>query len=682
MQVFFSYTVIGIDYYQKHLKKRNWRNFSLISMPTVCQVRQALAQIKPELLSGYDRYLKSSAGKRRPLLLEEYRAAFFPSHPPLNSVLLEKYEREYLLYRTKYSTTITSFESYTSTRLNQLSQEQEQEEKEKESEPIIEEVHEEEEEEEEEEEREEEEELRALPSSTLVHTDLLKRWRKTGIDGMTNKEITKLEESIKSICRANGLKGMSNAQPFNEFQASACPSHRHVPSSSCDWHERLRRTHKLENTENPHVAEGAGPTYLVYHRAALASGASLKLSDTPHGGGEEEIEDSGIREELVHPGELDEDSMLVDSTFLDSSGLISWLRNKVVRYTGRGLPSGLKEHFEDEDNFKEAVELAERVFMANGKELRTAAAEKNLKQLSQRDLDLLFALTQYMCHVTKSTNIRRPSSGTCNIQHWHKMACHHGCHELEEPMDIVKKIVQCGFASLTPCEKTRLCAALGQNDKKKKTLPSSYQVVRTKYSTSPDSDLRTLEQWKLEVIRQKIIEDLQLYERQIRKGIVLPPPLTLEQALQPETLQRSLFLQDLNQTYQDQLDDITRGVGVWLVPTNIKYQEDSHRPDSPTASDEDKRDYFQHFFVDLNPESDLGKLNRNNVAKAEKRKKNSILLVTNASKRVRSKSLFPDPLLRKDFHTTLFALLANTSPNPRTDYTMVTQLEQLPEALF
>lgn len=632
-------------------------------MQTVCSIKIVLAQLQPELVRSYDKYLLTGGV----LSLEEYRLKYFPSHPAIQREVFSGYELKYKLYRRQHPTTTMTFSSYVRSLIKYEPPPPTPPEP---TQPRIEEV---------EEEEEEAPPTRALPSSTRVNVELLNRWSKTGIKGMSNDAIRDLEESMKSICRAS--TSISGAQPFDEANpppTTAAPAIR----SSCDWHKRLHHTHHLETTQNPHLAEGAGPSHLVFHRHTPSRAglgidvAGLGLDAGIHAGADGEEDDDMVSEELVHSGELDEDNMLIQHTFVNSSGLFDWVKKQVARFTGRALPKGLIEFFQDSENFAAAVELAEQVFMLNGKELSSADVKKNLGQLTQEQLDLLFAFTQYLCYVTKRTNIRKPSSGTCSLQKWHEKVCCHGGHELKDASAIAQKIVRCGLGSLTRNEKRVLLCALQEEEA---PLPSSANIVSTKYSTVPTANLDNLKGWERRKIKQKMIQTLQTYQEQLRKGIVLPPALTLEEALQPDTLPRSLFLQDLKAAYGKRLSQATQGVGVWLVPTNADYRVDTHKPDAASSKSE-KRRYFTHFFVDMNPESELGKLNRTAASSAQRRKKSSIILVTNASRRIRSSQLFPTPLLRNDLHTTLYAILAD--PDPSDSKTLAVQLEQLPRSLF
>lgn len=474
------------------------------------------------------------------------------------------------------------------------------------------------------------------PSAVKVETELLKQWQEEGVENMNSREEDRLVRSMRELCRASDWKSL---RASNRFDASNPPS---LPSA-CNHHrhDRLRRTHRFETAHSAAMADGGSPMHLVIYRVP-STGA--------------------VSRELVHSSELDPEHMIVYHSYISSKGILNWLKGKITRYTGAALPRGLKEYFENSENFAAAVAVAEEVFLdEQGKERGRPEAEAKIRKLTPpQKRDLLYALTQYMCYVIKQGKVRSLPSGANSIQAMHALVSRCTRHELRNPRDIYAKAQKYGYGSLTRSERQRLLTGMSSSSANARQLTAPPNVLLP--------EVKTGEQWKIEEIRELLTKSVMLYSAQVKQGIALAPA----QPLRDIDSSRSDFIKDLRATIDARQAE--QGTGFWLIPTNADYKADSNRDDTP--------EYFSHFFVDMSPTSSLGKLNRAALKQAEKEESDSVTLLTNAGTRVNSRQLFPDAVLRDDFHQRLFAFQADTMADPESDLTLVFQIQVIPDSLF
>jgi len=597
-----------------------------------------LQRVDPKLLAAYDAYMLTVGT----LTIEQFRVSQFSKLPPIDDAELQYSYARYKSYRSTHPCQQMRFSTYVEKVIGPRPQKSESVDEENVAEtrpntpePVV--------------DREEEEEQQ-LPSSstvngkpvTVVNSRLLKQWREDTLtrgekwsDGWTGRDISKLKESAKDLCVAGNDIVAKRAQPFREsdFVTSSC--------DACHRHQRLRNTHALETVYTAHMSQDGGPHHLVAVRNP-ASGAAVR--------------------EVICNGDYRPNDMQLYHTYVSSRGLLNWLRGKLVRHTGVGLPSGIQDYFEKKENFNAAVDLAEQVFKDADENPETNRAEiiHNIEQLTPKNKTLLHALTQYLCNQTKRGDISRLPSGSSSLQTMHAMVTQAIRKDDTRPSAIIQKVIVMGYGCLTPAERRALLHCVGRKQRTNRFLSSSSNVERMRYNLKLPI-LQTWSEWREAEVREQLKKDVLLADAQRKAGISLAPASTLK-SIDSES---SVFLSDLRGVYGPEAET---GVGVWLIPLDSDYEADLNKAMN--------LDYFSHFFVDMSPYSKLGKLN---VASVHDR---SWTLITDSSTRVATADLFPSKPLREDFHDTLSALAVDIKRDPQKDTTLAVHIETIPNTLF
>lgn len=609
-----------------------------------------LKNIDDALLAAYDRYMLK-AGSR--LTLEEYREAYFQALQPIkDSDELNVVTYRYINYRSQRPSTQITFSAYVRMATERpKKKERRRKKKEKESEqkeeeeskqpqeeeskqmeeadmPIIEEV------------TEEEKPALQLTSGVQVNGRLLNKWRDETLDpqvtdwkdSFTAQELRELKDTMKQLCNAGDKYLAKQARPFKQSDISKLPS-------SCHRHRRLRHTHEFETAHSAEMSGDGGPHYLVFYR-------------NPH--------TEAVQKEVVTGGELSNKNMQIMHTFISSSGLFSYLKRKLNQLTGRGLDSSISKYFSNKERFAEAVEVAEQVF-ENTSSRDKAADERliitRLLNLSQNNIDLLYALTQYLCTEVKRGDVSKLPSGACSLQSMHSMVTHVAKRDEKRPSVIEKKAILMGYGCLTKAERRSLLAYL---NRKPQFLASSARAVLPRTDLNPP-ELKTIEEWRLEAMREELTKDVAEQTAKRKAGMKLHPTTALINIESGEFD----FVDDLRKLFKS---DAEFGIGVWLIPNNEDYRRDKRR----TLT----RDYFNHFFIDMNPKSSRGSQNRSSVNRG------LWWLTTDSDTRVVTIDLFPTEELQNSFRTTLSALAADVMQDPETDRTLAVELERVPDTLF
>lgn len=564
------------------------------------------------LLEAYDKYML----KDGVLSLEQYRAAYFQALPEITDSCFDSFKVQYISYRKRTACHRMTFTAYVKT----IAKEPE------EPSITIEEVKD-----------EDEKEEIFQPSSVQVRKKLLMKWKDDtdqGIDISTTwdkKDIRVLIAVMKGLCAAGDDVVAKRARPFSESR---------LMTSSCNRHSRLKDTHAFETSYTAHMSQDDGPHHLVFYR-------------NPHTG--------VIQKEVVNSGQLRDEDMQLIHSYVSSKGLLSFLKRKLNRYTGRGLDSNIKKYFENKENFERAVEVAKQVFMDSntGKPIddrRNIIANIERGQ-TQANTDLLYALTQYLCTEIKRGAVSKLPSGANSVQRMHAIVTEAAKKDEERPRVIKEKATILGYGSLTNAERRALLCFMLRN---LKPLPSSARATTPRYNLElPET--KTIEQWKEAAIREQLKEDILKFDELRKKGLVLSPASELVNISDEE----SAFIKDLRSLYGSEAEI---GIGVWLIPKDEDYENDKNRAMN--------HGYFDHFFIDMSPKSRLGKLNRNSVHNKKWE------LVTNSSTRISTAALFPSKPLRADFQDTLSALAVDALQDPERDYTLALHIQQIPSSLF
>ena len=451
------------------------------------------------------------------------------------------------------------------------------------------------------------------PAQHSFRPDLLRQWSAAGDSNMSRVERTQLKQSMSFICAAS-----SNDLGERMYNIPCIQQESQTAQVQPEQSGKELLVHCFLQTSSV----GANRTWLQ-----AAEPHHYVRCRTEHSN---QTQGTGCKSMIVRSTEYKPQSMQLIHSYVNLQDFLYWLKGEKEKTQKLSqLPSSMQPYFgEKPETFLKAEGLAQQILPLANSSLTLLTGK--LSHLKNEELVLLQKLVDYCIYKSLKGELSNVRCGYCSLQYLHSRIGKRLVTELTV-LPQLWKAACVGYGCLNYIHKVALLrgmstsegqsrASKGRRTRKRKDdifaehltaiQPPLYPAAVSespihRYSLQLP-ELHTLEEWRLKDLLQQLRRDVTLTTHQLKQELKLPMLSVLSEV----TVGSSQFV-----------DSIRRGQpieaakkGVWMVPTDTLYTKHL-RPLEQSAQSTYKNMYLRHFFLSLDPDTELGRLNREAATK-------------------------------------------------------------------